>query len=338
MKKILVVNVNWLGDVVFSLPVFKALKETYPHSRISCLAPSRVKEILESSSYVDQIICYDERGAHRSFLKKLQLIQDLRREKFDIAFLLHRSFTRALLVFLAGIPLRVGYDTKKRGFLLTRAIKPLDSLQHRSDIYLYIIESFGIEVRDRRCELLVSDQALTAVAKILRSYSISTDDFLVVIHPGGNWDLKRWPKEKFAFLTSRLIKEFQAKVIVVGSQDDASLAQEIFALAEHKPVLLTGMLTLKELLALMKKASVVVSADSGPLHLSAAVRTPVIGLFGPTHPAVTGVRGGGRYSMIQKDVGCNREPCYYLDCPDNICMRSIEVDDVIKEIKKIRNS
>src|SRR3989338_10802903 len=91
MNRILVVNVNWLGDVVFSLPVFKALKEAYPASKISCLAPPRVKEILESSPYVDQVILYDEQGLHRNLFGKIKLIAQLRREKFEIAFLLHRS-------------------------------------------------------------------------------------------------------------------------------------------------------------------------------------------------------------------------------------------------------
>src|SRR5262245_11739670 len=115
MKKVLVVNVNWLGDVIFSAPVFQALKAAYPQSQVSCLAVPRVRAILESIPGIDEIIVYDEEGAHRNPLAKLRLIRELSAKHFDAAFLLHRSLTRALLVFLAGIPQRIGYATKGRG-------------------------------------------------------------------------------------------------------------------------------------------------------------------------------------------------------------------------------
>ncbi len=340
MNRILIVNVNWLGDVVFSLPVFKALKEAYPASKISCLAPLRVKEILESSSCIDQVIIYDEQGRHRNLFGKLKLICQLRREKFEIAFLLHRSLTRALLVFLAGIPQRVGYDSKKRGFLLTHKVgaglEPAPT--HRSDFYLKVIESFGIKVHDRSCELQVNDQSRKNVDDLLKNSGVGLNDFLVVVNAGGNWNLKRWPKENFVVLINRLTKELNAKVVLPGAKDDEELTRWIFFKTELKPLVLTGQLTIKDLLALMKRATLVISADSGPLHLAAGVGTAVIGLFGPTRGEVTGPRGRGRSSVIQKDVGCNREPCYYLDCPDNVCMKEITVDDVIKEIRQIRNS
>src|SRR3989338_10510672 len=107
MNNILVVNVNWVGDVIFSLPIFTALKKAYPNAKVSCLAVPRVKEALEGSSSIDEIIVYEEEGAHRTPFGKLKFIGELRRRKFDAAFLLHRSLTRALIVFLAGIPKRV---------------------------------------------------------------------------------------------------------------------------------------------------------------------------------------------------------------------------------------
>ena len=134
MKRILVVNVNWMGDVIFSSPIFKAIKEAYPQAQISCLAPSRVREIVESIPGVDEMIDFEEKGKHWSPWGKWQLIQELRRRKFDAAFLLHCSLTRALLVFLAGIPLRVGYDTKGRGIFLTQKVSALnDEKIHRQD-------------------------------------------------------------------------------------------------------------------------------------------------------------------------------------------------------------
>lgn len=337
MKKILVVNANWLGDVVFSSPLFRSLKEAYPQAHVSCLAVPRVKEILESIPDLDEIIIYDEQGRQRSPLAKIKLILGLRQKKFDIAFLLHRSWTRALLVFLAGIPQRVGYDTKGRGRLLTHKVKPLEGTVHRCDYYLNVIESYGVSVKTRNYALKVNAKAQEALPKILMVQHITEEDFLVVLHPGGNWDLKRWPLKDFALLIDRLSQQDHVKVVVSGASQEKPLTQEIYALTISKPVILAGQTTLGELMALMKRANLVVSADSGPLHLATAIGTNVIGLFGPTQPQITGPRGMGSSVILQHDVGCNRGPCYYLDCTDNICMQSITVEDVLEAVEQFRH-
>ena len=338
MRRILVVNVNWIGDVIFSAPVFKTLKTEYPQARISCLAVPRVREVLESIPFIDEIIVYDEEGRHWSPLAKLALILRLRRKKFDAAFLLHRSLTRALLVYWAGIPRRIGYDEKGRGRYLTHRAEFPGSDVHRSDHYLNILESYGIKVEDRQCRLNVCPQAVKDVAALLDAGHIREDDFVVAVNPGGNWDLKRWPHERFSLLISRLMEQAQAKVVVTGAVKDALWNRKIMALFRHKPLDLTGKTNLKQLMALFKRADIVVSADSGPLHLASGVGTDVIGLFGPTRPEITGPRGPGRSIVIQQDVGCNREPCYHIKCPDNTCMQAISVNDVIEHIQHIRNS
>ncbi|MFA5088470.1 MAG: lipopolysaccharide heptosyltransferase II [Candidatus Omnitrophota bacterium] len=337
MKRILVVNVNWVGDVIFSTPVFKALKRAYPQASITCLVVPRVREILECSPCVDQIIVYDEKGKHRNLFNKIKLIIELARGRFDVAFLLHRSLTRALLVFLAGIPRRVGYDTKKRGFLLTHKVEVPDGDLHRADYYLNIIESFGVKVCDRSSELVVPPQAQREMEQILRKQGISDRDYLVVAHVGGNWALKLWPSQNFALLIRRLIHDGRAKVIIPGSSKELPLAEEIVRISGGEALVLAGETNLKQLIALMRRADMVISADSGPLHMANSVGTKSIGLFGPTRPEITGPRGKGQYVVIQKDIGCNTNPCYLLQCPDNVCMRAITVEDVIQEFEKIRN-
>ncbi len=338
MKKILVVNVNWLGDVIFSSPVFKALKTAYPRSKISCLAAPRVQEVLESIPGVDEIIVYDEEGSHRSPFAKLRLIRELSQKKFDAAFLLHRALTRALFVFLAGIPRRIGYDTKSRGAFLTCRIKAPDERKvHRSDYYLNVVESFGVAVTDRASLLTVDAKAEKEIRDMLYGYGVDERDFLVVIHPGGNWNLKRWPARHFSLLVKQLMGTGKCKVVISGSSQDMALAGTIISELNHKPVVLTGKIDLKQLMALMKRANCVVSADSGPLHIASSVGSSVVGIFGPTRPEITGPHGGGRSVILQHDVGCNRRPCYHLKCPDNTCMQAVNVDEVIDAIRKIQN-
>ncbi len=336
MKNILVVNVNWIGDVILSTPVFKALKKAYPGAKVSCLAVPRVKEILESCPYVDEIILYDEEKQHGTFLGKIRLIVELRKRRFEIAFLLHRSLTRALLVFLAGIPQRVGYDTKKRGFLLTHKVKPLPDGVHRGDHYLNVIESFGVHVDDRDYALSVSAQSRDDMDQRLRREGITPTDEVMAVNIGGNWDLKRWPKENYIQLIDRLTDEFKVKVVLPGAQKDLAMAQEINHKVKNPVVVFAGKTDIKQLLALMKRVNLVISADSGPMHLANSVGATTIGLFGPTRAEVTGPRGQGKTLILQKDIGCNQHPCYHLECPDNLCMKMITVNDVIEAIKKIR--
>ena len=340
MKKdrILVVNVNWVGDVIFSTPIFKAFKKNHPGAYIACLAVPRVREILESCSYIDEVIVYDEKGKHRSFFKKIKIVYELWRRHFSVAFILHRSYTRAVLVWLAGIPRRVGYDTKKRGWLLTHKVEPLTPLiddVHRSDYYLNVIESYGERIDDRSCELMVLDQARTEVERLLLKQEISQADRLVVVNAGGNWDLKRWPKEQWAALVNRLTNELKVKVVIPGAPKDVHLAEDIAELSGVTPVVLAGQTDLKQLMAVMQRANLVISADSGPMHIANCVGTPVIGVFGPTRPEITGPRGKGKFVIIQKESECNRTPCYNLDCPDNTCMRAITVDDVLAAIASL---
>ncbi len=335
INRILVVNVNWIGDVIFSLPIFKALKRNYPESEIACLAVPRVKKILEASHWVDEIIVYDEKGKHRNPLAKLRLIRELRRKKFQIAFLLHRSWTRALLVFLAGIPERIGYDTKGRGLFLTHRVKSLSVHGHRSDYYLNVLESYGIKVEDRGCELNVLPEPKTQLDQLLHRYDVKREDILIVINPGGNWNLKRWPKENFALLINRLSNEVKAKIIISGADKDYEFALEIAQRSQVNPIVLAGQTDLLQLVTLMKRANLVISADTGPLHLASSVGTDIIGLFGPTKPEMTGPRGKGRIKILHHDVGCNREPCYFLTCPDNICMQSVTVEDVMEAVHQM---
>ncbi|MBF0522644.1 MAG: lipopolysaccharide heptosyltransferase II [Candidatus Omnitrophica bacterium] len=339
MKKILVVNVNWVGDVAFSAPIFKALKEFYPQCQITCMAPSRVRGVLECLSDVDEIIDYDERVTHRGVLQKLGVILKLRREKFDAAFLLHGSLTRALMVFLAGIPKRIGYDTKKRGFLLTHKISPpTGKMLHRSDYYLGVLESYGIPVKDRSPRLTVGEESLKEVKQILFQNGILDVHPRILVHVGANWTLKRWPKENFTRLLESLLKDADAEIVIPGTKEDLGLIEEICSPLRIKPHILAGKTNLKQLIALMSISDLLISSDSGPLHLANAVGIKTIGLFGPTRPEVTGPKGQGRATILQYEVGCNSKACYHLACMDNICMQAITVKDVLDAASKIQNT
>ncbi|MBF0484231.1 MAG: lipopolysaccharide heptosyltransferase II [Candidatus Omnitrophica bacterium] len=337
MKNILVVNVNWLGDVIFSTPVFRALKEKYPQAKISCMAVPRVCEVLRYVPFVDEVIEFDEDGIKWRVWQWINFIGILRAKKFDGVFLLHGSKTRAVLAKFAGIPVRVGYERKGRGRYLTHAFEPSPSNTHRSDVYLNVIRKFGVEVKDGRNMLTVPLEGKMQVLGLLKNAGIDSEKPFVVVHVCGNWDLKLWTEHNFTLLIERLMTKYGAQVVIPGGQNDLPRINRIIAPLKIKPAVLADKTNLKELIVLLSMAETVISSDSGPLHVANSVGTKVIGIFGPTRPEITGPRGIGKYICLQQNVGCNISPCYFLDCKDNVCVKSISVEDVCEAFEQIRN-
>jgi lipopolysaccharide heptosyltransferase II len=335
MERILISGVNWLGDVLFTTPFIKAIRNKFPSSHIACLVVPRCKELLEDNPNVDEVIVYDEDGVHKSPIGKLRLISTLREKRFDGAFILHRSFTRALIVFLSGVRNRIGYDTKKRGFLLTKAVEEPVSTLHKVEYFLNLAEECGAETDQKDCDFFVKDGERREVESFLKSNGIGKDDLLVILNPGGNWPPKRWPKESFAELSDRLSDELNAKVVITGAPSDMKLAHDIRALSKKKPVSAAGKTTLKSLGAVMERADLVISSDSGPMHLALGVKSKVIALFGPTSDLITGPYGTRKnFTVIKKDVDC-QVPCYDFKCEDYRCMRAITVDEVASRAKEM---
>lgn len=337
--KILVVNVNWLGDVIFSLPVFTALKLAFPDSSVACLAVARVRPILEHVSVLDSILECPESFRWTGVFGQIKLIHELRRQRFDKVYFLHRSSSRRFWMSLAGIPERIGYQNSRRFGGLTIAIDPPDlhSL-HRSDYYLNVLEKAGISVMDRTSRLSVEPEETTQLRKKLLNQGVELAESFAVVHPGANWILKRWPPESYARLIKNMSRTLNLQVVLSGADTDLELHAEIqshLGILPVRTVFLAGRLSLTETIVLLKMAKVMVSADSGPLHIANSLGTPVVGIYGPTRPEITGPRGTGRTVILQHDTGCNRRACYFMDCPDNICMKSVTVRDVMHALEQI---
>jgi len=338
-KRILIFNVNWLGDVLFSTAAIRNIRRNYPDSYIACVIPSRCYPILKGNLYLDEIIIFDEDDRHRGVFAKLNFVSLLKSKEFDTVFLLHRSFSRALICRLAGIEKRIGHYTKKRAFLLTKKIIPpkKDSL-HRIDYYLDVIEKAGLRVEDRYLDFVFSPEDQKAVDHFLSKNSVASLDFVVALNPGGNWHLKRWPKDYWAQLADKLIAELKAKVIITGSVADLPLANQIKEGMRELPLIASGVFNIKQLGALAKSVDLFITADSGPMHIANAVGArSIIAIFGPTAKEVTGPYPESNVVILQKDVGCVI-PCYKIRCRDNRCMKAVTPDDVLAEVKKIKKA
>ncbi|MFC1508174.1 lipopolysaccharide heptosyltransferase II [Candidatus Omnitrophota bacterium] len=332
MKRILIVNVNWLGDTLFATPFIKTVKENYPKSYIAIFTHSRCREILEGNPYIDEIIIYDEKDQHKHLLGRFSIVSQLKSKRFHMAFILRRSLSRTMLLFLSKIPERIGYDNKKSGFLLTKRIPSPCKDLHRVEHFLGIARGMGMKPKSVSYDFFISKEDDSQSEKILKDVGLENGEDFIVVNPGGNWDLKRWPAENFAKLADEIIDRFKMKVVLTGAEKDIGLCKKISGLMKNTPLLVCGKTNLKTLGAIFKKAKKVISNDSGPMHIAVGVRTPVVALFGPTSPQITGPYGEGVYDILQKEVDCN-VPCYKLSCEDNKCMKAITVENVLGAIK-----
>ena len=335
-KRILIFNVNWLGDVLFSTAAIRNIRRNFPQSYIACVIPSRCYPILKGNPHLDEVIIFDEKDRHKGMLNKLNFIKLLKNKEFDTVFLLHRSFSRALICRLAGIKQRIGHYTRKRAFLLTRIIVPpkKDSL-HRIDYYLDVIEKAGLRVEDRYLDFYFTPEDEQQVDYFFSKNFLKPNDFIVAINPGGNWMPKRWPLDYWAILADKLIVECKAKVIVTGSVSDLPAAKQIKAGMKESPLVACGLFNLKQLGALAKKVNLFITADTGPMHIANAVGSKkIIAIFGPTAKTITGPYPPDNVVILQKDVGCVI-PCYKVNCKNNRCMQAVTPDDVLAQVKEM---
>ncbi|MFC1590831.1 lipopolysaccharide heptosyltransferase II [Candidatus Omnitrophota bacterium] len=336
-KRILIVNVNWLGDVLFSTPFIKAVSDRYKNSYIAALVHPRCREILANNPKVDELIIYDEDKRHRSIFGKIALVAELRKKNFDTAFVLHRSFTKALLVFLAGVKERIGYATKNRQRILTGIAEEPPPGIHKVEYFLNILKTGDNRSAlsgDIKYEFYPGRRDDDHIVSLLKSKGLKGGERFCVLNPGGNWDPKRWPRENFAQAADAIAGEFGLKIVITGAKKDIRLAEAISSVMKEPPVIVCGDTTLGQLGALMKRADLVIANDTGPMHIAVAMGSRVIALFGPTSPEITGPYGKGIYKVVSKHSGCE-VPCYDVTCQDNRCMSAIKVEDVLSAAREL---
>lgn len=333
MNNILVFGVNWFGDALMSTPFFKNIKESIEGAKITLVTHERVKDLFLGSPYVDDFIYVDKKI---SIIRALFLVKYIRRVNPDTVFLLRPSTTQLLACYLAGVK-KVICHTKngKKIFGTYSVAMPEDS--HRMDVYLSLLEAQGIPIKTRTMQVFVGENETEVAKGIVRDLK-QADNPLIVIHPMANWDLKRWPLKKFSRLADKLIDKLGAVIVFTGTKEDSCLVNEIKQTMKNNAHDLTGKMNIRELAAFLKQVDLFVSADTGIMHLSAAVGAPLLALFGPTGKKLTGPRGDGVMRLVSSDKNDCILPCYKLDCSDNFCMSSIDVDSVLAQIEELLNN
>ncbi len=338
IHRILIRTTNWVGDMVMATPAIEAVRENFPDGTLVVLARPWVKPLLENHPSVDQVLPL--RTGHGFISNAVEIIRTaslVRRMRFDLAILFQNAFEAALLAYLSGIKLRVGYNTDGRGFLLSHAVTRGDEVSnlHQVEYYLSIIRAVGWEAESRDPRLFVAEKDRENILSLLSSEGIRREDYLLGLSPGAVFGpAKRWPSERFATIGDWAVRRWGAKVMVMGSAGERDICRTVAQSMRHVPVNLCGLTTLGEAMALIERCHFFVTNDSGLMHIAAALRVPMVAIFGSTDPVATGPRSE-RAKIVRHPMDC--APCLKPDChTDYRCLLGIEPDEVWKEMETVR--
>lgn len=336
---ILIVKLSAIGDVIHTLPSLAALRTRYPEAHITWVIEEAAADLITGHPHLDRVIV----SCRKRWLRELRkgnfvnvfkevrtFIRHLRARPYDLVIDFHGLLKSAVIVFLSGGKRKLGYDSIQEGsgLFLTEKI-PEDMEKHAVDRYLDFPRYLGAPV-DRPSFLIpVTDAVKNSVAQLLRSHAMETGHPFIAVSPQALWDTKLWDNEKFAGLCDRIIDELHLPVLFTGS--DPSVIEPILKRMRNAAVNLAGRTPLRELAHLFSLAELLITTDSGPMHLAAAMGTPVVALFGPTDPKRTGPYGQG-HRVIRQALTCS--PCFLKTCPTRRCMLEITVDRVFEAVQE----
>ena len=329
IDRILVRGVNWVGDTILTYPAVQRLKASFPRCHLAILVQDSLVDLWKTFPYVDEVIPFPAKKRWGNLSEDLRLGLALMKRKFDLAVILPRSFRSAYQISLARIPVRVGYRGEGRSFLLTHGVRRTEEALHVHRILYYqrLMEAFGIDEGLHAPKVFLRDEDRSRAEEKLKGLGILDGRLLIGMNPGATYGLaKCWSPERFGELGKRLVEKWNASILLFGKAEEKSTAQEILRQLGEGGYDLTGKTDLLQLAAILKRCQLLVTNDTGTMHVATAVGTPVVAIFGPTDPIATGPWGEG-HRVVKKEVSCS--PCLKRICPtDHRCMRNISVDEV----------
>jgi len=344
-RSIVVIKPCCLGDLIMTTPLLEVLQHNYPQASITYVAGNWSKVIVEHTPAVSHVIDCGTIGIPGRYTMQdyFRLARLLRRSSFDLAFVLDRSPMLTLLPWLAGVPRRVGPDSLGRGFSLTDRVavsaSPLH-LQHQAEIYLDLARAIGLSVASPRMQF---------VPTIAEKQQIPPDSHLrIAVFPGGGSNpgmqltSKRWPLERYREIVRRLVLERNVHVLLIGGPDDKVLTQKLLeglTIPDDMVTDLAGKTSFGEMAAYLEACALFIGNDSSPMHLAAAVGTPVVAIFGPTSPQEYGPYPPDDPQHIALWRHPGNQPCFFLGkmqpCANCTCMQAVTVDDVWAAIERL---
>ncbi|MFH0805944.1 MAG: lipopolysaccharide heptosyltransferase II [Patescibacteria group bacterium] len=335
IKKILIVELTQIGDVIATTPVLRALKKNFKNSYISVMIFPEMKDIFVNNPNVDDFILYKEQ-------KFFDLVKEVKNKDFDLAVILRPGSVKiSLLLYLSKIDYRIGCRRpvilEGKGYFLTKKVKPSSGRKHIIDENLEVLKLINIKTDDKSLELYTDKDSEKYITNLLTKSKLNNKK-IIAIHPGCNLENHRWLNQKFSVLADTLIKKYNVSIILTGSEKDKLLADDIQNNMNNGCLNLAGKTNLKQFIALIKRMDMLISVDTSAIHIASAFNTPVIALFGAGDPKIWGPYSK-KSSVIFKDkevcTSCMKEKCIYKSKRFMECMKKIGVEDILLEVKRL---
>jgi len=331
-KNIIVRMPNWIGDLVMATPVLTDLRKAYPQASITAMCRSPLCELLQDDPEIDELFCFSKASVFGRRSEKRSVVEKLRQGKYDLGILLTHSFSSAWWFWQGRVERRLGYECNGRKLLLTDSASLPENIQHQHLVLTYkmLLAPLGIPLSDTHPRLFLSEKEVASARVVLEQRGVPKEAILIGINPGATYgSAKCWLPHRFREVTERLLTNPSIYVVYFGDLATSSLVKEICAGLPSRVINLAGHTSLRELAALISLCDVLLTNDSGPMHIADALGTPLVALFGSTSEVVTGPFRTGK--VIHKHVECS--PCYQRACPiDFRCMKQIEAEEVYQEI------
>ncbi|MFH0839009.1 MAG: GT4 family glycosyltransferase PelF [Candidatus Omnitrophota bacterium] len=331
VKRILVIKLSSIGDVILAVPSLRALRQHFPRAKICVLVGIKSRQIIQNCPYIDEVIVLEDSG--KSIVQLFQKGKELFSYRFDITVDLQNNKISHLLSLLSWAPSRYGFDNGKLSFLLNHRVRfiglgAIDPVAHQSKV----LGIMGVRIEDDSLELWPDESDCKHIDEMLSVDWVSKKQPLVGmnISTSSKWQTKRWPLENFVRLSDMLAKE-NVRTVLTGSREDISLAKKFISFSKIKPINFVGKTSLLELAALIKRCGLFITGDSAPMHVAAAMNIPFIALFGPTDPA-RHISPAKDFFLVKKDFKCM--PCYKSHCFNPKCMTMITPEEIFDIARK----
>lgn len=342
---ILIVKMSAIGDVIHTFPAVNALRDYFPDARITWLVEEAAADLVIGHPSVDHVIVSKRKRWMKSlfsssfpsaFMKILSFIRMLREIEYDMIIDFQSLFKSGVMVMLARGKKKVGFDkgmehAECSHLFYNLQIPPVSMEIHALKRGLIMIQFLGVDTDKVEYRLPVTPEDRRAVHSLLKENGLISEEKIICINPQATWATKLWDNKKFADLSDRIQEHYDARIVFTGGAEDRPVINAIISRTNKACVNLAGLTTLKMLAALYEQAHVLVTTDTGPMHLGAASGTRVVAIFGSTAPWRTGPYGAD-HVVVRSAIGCS--PCFKRECEHKKCMHDISVDQVMSAVKK----
>ncbi len=329
--RILLIKPSSLGDIVHALPVVSAIKAQWPGSHLTWVVKRQWADLVERAEGIDRVWPVDMTVG--SWIREGRA---LRAQRFDLAIDLQGLFRSGILAWLSGAPTRIGFANGREGspWFYTRRVPVLSPDVHAVDRYLSVAAALGASPPDKpRFGFKLLEEDMAAVREIAERRGFSVDRPWIAMNIGARWPTKRWPLESFAAVVDQLYEAHRDPLVMIGGSEERAFTKKLKALTKSPFIDLCGEIPLRCLPALLSKATAMITNDSGPMHIAAALGIPVIAMFGPTSAARTGPYGTGHH-VLSGQVSCS--PCFSRVCrhnPEMECLHVVTPTQVVDVVR-----